>query len=215
VVASSNMASLGGQEEPEPDMEHDPTLASCCRREIKDRRIKQSKLDHIRSGMPAAVRPCTVLLYCPRARPSSRRSLSSVQCMPRLSSFIHLSQLVDKSLITSCCNSHSCICAQGAESRPLTASTSRRTCCEPGLIGDCSITRGGRKYSQLTRLPPPGRRAGCLLSGQKSTADKRAEHGAMTEEEIDAALNDEELDLEFEQLRLTRLQQLRFHTPRS
>ena len=40
-------------------------------------------------------------------------------------------------------------------------------------------------------------------------ADVRAEHGAMTEEEIDAALNDEDLDLELEQLRLSRLQQLR------
>lgn len=57
MVASSNMASLGGQEEPEPDMEHDPTLASCCQREIKDRRIKQGKLDAIRAGMPAAVCP--------------------------------------------------------------------------------------------------------------------------------------------------------------
>ena len=46
---------LAGPPEPEPDMEHDITLASCCQREIKDRRIKQNKLDHIRSGMPATV----------------------------------------------------------------------------------------------------------------------------------------------------------------
>eukprot|EP00802_Teleaulax_amphioxeia_P008554 Tamp_08563.p2 GENE.Tamp_08563~~Tamp_08563.p2 ORF type:complete len:198 (+),score=26.50 Tamp_08563:36-596(+) len=92
-------------------MEHDPTLASCCQREIKDRRIKQGKLDAIRAGMPAA--------------------------------------LVDKSLI--------------------------RT----------------------------------VDAGKPAHADVRAEYGAMTEEEIDAALNDDELDLELEQLRLSRLQQLR------
>ena len=76
------MAELAEYDEVEPDMEHDPTLASCCRREIKDRRIKQSKLDHIRSGMPAAVRPCTVLLYCPRARPSSQLELRAVHAAP-------------------------------------------------------------------------------------------------------------------------------------
>ena len=149
------MAELAEYDEVEPDMEHDPTLASCCRREIKDRRIKQSKLDHIRSGMPATVRPCTALGYCPRARSSSRRILSSVQCMPRLSSSTYLSQLVDKSLITS-------ICAKGAESPPLTASTPRRTCCAPGLLGACSITRGGRKmlsaYTPSTTWPSALRR---------------------------------------------------------
>jgi hypothetical protein len=36
----------------EPDMENDLTLASCCQREIRDRRILQNKLDHVRSGMP-------------------------------------------------------------------------------------------------------------------------------------------------------------------
>ena len=31
----------GNEDEEEPDMEHDPSLASCCRREIRDRRIHQ------------------------------------------------------------------------------------------------------------------------------------------------------------------------------
>ena len=42
-------------DEIEPDMESDPTLASCCQRELKDRRVKQTKLDAVRSGMPASV----------------------------------------------------------------------------------------------------------------------------------------------------------------
>ena len=43
----------------EPDMECDPTLASCCQREIRDRRTQQAKLDAIRSVMPASVLPPT------------------------------------------------------------------------------------------------------------------------------------------------------------
>eukprot|EP00918_Siedleckia_nematoides_P069874 GHVU01152332.1.p1 GENE.GHVU01152332.1~~GHVU01152332.1.p1 ORF type:complete len:441 (+),score=63.81 GHVU01152332.1:117-1325(+) len=50
-------------------------------------------------------------------------------------------------------------------------------------------------------------------AGKPAHADVRAEYGAMTEEEIDAALNDDELDLELEQLRLSRLQQLRQGAP--
>ena len=44
----------------EPDMECDPTLASCCQREIRDRRTQQAKLDAIRSVMPASVLPPTM-----------------------------------------------------------------------------------------------------------------------------------------------------------
>lgn len=51
------------------------------------------------------------------------------------------------------------------------------------------------------------------MSAKKTSADARAEHGAMTEAEIDAALNDDELDQEFEHLRLARLQQLRSAPP--
>eukprot|EP00961_Rhodomonas_salina_P286342 3869234-Rhodomonas_salina.3 len=39
----------------EPDMEHDPTLASCCQREFRDRRIKQEMMDNVRSGMPSTL----------------------------------------------------------------------------------------------------------------------------------------------------------------
>jgi hypothetical protein len=45
---------------------------------------------------------------------------------------------------------------------------------------------------------------------QQEWSAARAEHGALTEEEIEAALNDADLDLELEQLRLTRMQQLRY-----
>jgi predicted DNA-binding protein (UPF0251 family) len=96
----------------EPDMENDPTLASCCQREIRDRRILQNKLDHVRSGMPET--------------------------------------LVNKSLITSSFE------------------------------------------SQNVQKPP-------------SECD---EHGAMTDAEIEAALNDDDFNAELEQLRLSRMQQL-------
>ena len=145
----------------EPDMESDPTLASCCQRELKDRRVKQTKLDAVRSGMPASV-SCAwhlprVHTHAPspdslRARAFSFANTDSLSRSPR-----PLPQLVDKSLITSCCNSVSCICAEGSAAR----------------------------------------------------AEARAEYGAMTEAEIEAALNDADLDGEFEKLRVTRLQQLR------
>ena len=55
--------------------------------------------------------------------------------------------------------------------------------------------------------------SGCVArpnnAGGPSPADVRAEHGAMTEEEIDAALNDDDFDLELEQLRLSRLQEIK------
>ena len=63
--ARTPMASLPGPAEPEPDMEFDLTLASCCQREIRDRRIKQGRLDIVRAGMPAAVFPAPPPA-CPR-----------------------------------------------------------------------------------------------------------------------------------------------------
>jgi hypothetical protein len=68
------MASLPGPAEPEPDMEFDLTLASCCQREIRDRRIKQGRLDVVRAGMPAAVFP----------RPPARARASSGSSHPAL-----------------------------------------------------------------------------------------------------------------------------------
>lgn len=67
------MAELADYAEDEPDMDSDPTLASCCRREIKDRRVKQGKLDAIRAGMPATVSAAPDLLGARAlARPSPR-----------------------------------------------------------------------------------------------------------------------------------------------
>ena len=68
-----------------PDMEHDPTLASCCQREIKDRRIKQGKLDVVRTSMPGTVshRPLTLLNW------SHRPTLAHLICVVRCSRRMH------------------------------------------------------------------------------------------------------------------------------
>lgn len=75
-------SSLAGPAEPEPDMEFDLTLASCCQREIRDRRIKQGMLDAVRAGMPAAVFPAPRRARA-RKRPRPARACPQVSARRR------------------------------------------------------------------------------------------------------------------------------------
>jgi len=108
------MAELADYAEDEPDMESDPTLASCCRREIKDRRVKQGKLDAIRAGMPATV----------RAAPAPARRRNPAWPAPRCAGM--LTQRVPRSPACSSSTSRSSPRARspkGRRSRPVRSAT--------------------------------------------------------------------------------------------
>ena len=244
------MASLGGQEEPEPDMEHDPTLASCCQREIKDRRIKQGKLDAIRAGMPAAVCPVSPPPALPHARAeharaTPRRSLCQRQRATKCGERAHADQAGHerapvrapaRAAVRGRLGSNPGSpqrekkCSVRLLTRPPLPGAPRRLqlvdkslirtvdagCSPPSVFlppcpfaGAHASASGRQDHRTSWWLTLPVCAAQTQNAGKPAHADVRAEYGAMTEEEIDAALNDDELDLELEQLRLSRLQQLR------